>query len=130
MTDNQQTTCTVIKDGSRIYRSSQGGLRPLLSWLADDPDLLKDSYVIDKVVGKASAPLLAYGGVARVHGQTMSRTGADVLDAHGIEYSYDALVDHVLNKDRTDMCPMEKKVAAIDDPAQAYAALAALIMHH
>ena len=116
---NSQYTCTVIKD-NKVYRSSLSGIRPLLNWLNNDPELLKNSYVIDKVVGKASALLLAYGKTAKIHGITMSKAADKTLTDLGIEHSYDLLVDHIQNIARTDMCPMEKKVIDVDDPEAAY----------
>ena len=113
------TTCTVIK-GTKVYQSNLNGLRPLMNWLNNDPDVLKDSYVIDKVIGKASALLLTYGKAAKVHGITMSKAAVKVLEENHIEYSYDTLVDFIENQTKTGMCPMEMKVADIEEPEKAY----------
>lgn len=113
-------TCTVIKDGTKIYRSVESGICPLIHWLRDDPTFFEHSYVIDKVIGKASALLLIYGKAAKVHGQTMSQAAEKVLQQHQIEYSYDQLVDHIENRDHTGMCPMEQKVINIDSAQEAF----------
>ena len=114
-----EVVCTVINDG-RIWESDLPGLRPLMYWLNNEPEVLKGSYVIDKVVGKASALLLTYGGSVKVHGKTMSKTADEILTRYGIEHTWDVMVDFIENNTRTDMCPMEKKVVDIDDPAEAY----------
>ena len=114
-----EVVCTVINDG-RIWESDLPGLRPLMYWLNNEPEVLKGSYVIDKVVGKASALLLTYGGAVKVHGKTMSKTADEILARYGIEHTWDVMVDFIENNTRTDMCPMEKKVVDIDDPAEAY----------
>ena len=116
---NETTTCTVIK-GNITYTSTLNGLRPLMHWLLNDPEVLKDSYVIDKVVGKASAMLLTYGGAKKIHGITMSKAADQFLTERGIEHSYDILVDYIINNDGTDMCPMEKRVVNITEPEQAF----------
>jgi len=114
-----EVVCTVINDG-RIWESDLPGLRPLMYWLNNEPEVLKGSYVIDKVVGKASALLLTYGAAVKVHGKTMSKTADEILTRYGIEHTWDVMVDFIENNTRTDMCPMEKKVVDIDDPAEAY----------
>ena len=112
-------TCTVIKD-DKVWQSDLPGLRPLMNWLDNEPEILEGSYVIDKVVGKASALLLVYGKAARIHGKTMSKTADAVLTRYGIEHSWDVMVDYIENNSHTDMCPMEKKVVDIEDPDVAY----------
>ncbi len=116
-----QYTCTVIQDDTKIYRSTLTGIKPLVYWLREQPQILKGSYVIDKIVGKASALLLIYGQAGRVHGLTMSKAAVAVLTAHNIPFSYDTLTDFIENRDKTGMCPMEQKVVDVDDPQKAFA---------
>ena len=113
------TSCTVIKNG-QFTLSQLTGLKPLIRWLNEQPDLIRDSYVIDRIVGKASALLLVYGGARKVHGLTMSRKADEILTAHGIEHSWDVLTDYIVNRTKTGMCPMEQRVVNIDDPEEAY----------
>ena len=120
MTDN--ITCTVIQ-GDQTYVSDLPGLRPLMNWLYQSPEIFEGSYVIDKVVGKASAMLLTYGGARKIHGKLMSRPADEFLTAHGIEHTYDVLTDYILNQDQSDMCPMEKRVKDLKEPEEAFAAL-------
>ena len=120
MTDN--ITCTVIQ-GDQTYVSDLPGLRPLMNWLHQSPEIFEGSYVIDKVVGKASAMLLTYGGARKIHGKLMSRPADEFLTAHGIEHTYDVLTDYILNQDQSDMCPMEKRVKDLKEPEEAFAVL-------
>lgn len=120
MTDN--ITCTVIQ-GNQTYVSDLPGLRPLMNWLHQSPEIFEGSYVIDKVVGKASAMLLTYGGARKIHGKLMSRPADEFLTAHGIEHTYDVMTDYILNQDQSDMCPMEKRVKDLKEPEEAFAAL-------
>lgn len=115
----EEVTCTVIKE-NKIWQSNLPGLRPLMNWLLNEPEIIEGSYVIDKIVGKAAAMLLIYGKASRVHGKTMSKASDEVLTAHGIEHSWDVLVDHIVNRDGTDMCPMEKKVLDVTEPQEAF----------
>ncbi|MBE6103301.1 MAG: DUF1893 domain-containing protein [Erysipelotrichaceae bacterium] len=120
MTDN--ITCTVIQ-GDQTYVSDLPGLRPLMNWLHQSPEIFEGSYIIDKVVGKASAMLLTYGGARKIHGKLMSRPADEFLTAHGIEHTYDVMTDYILNQDQSDMCPMEKRVKDLKEPEEAFAAL-------
>ncbi|MBQ1757290.1 MAG: DUF1893 domain-containing protein [Erysipelotrichaceae bacterium] len=120
MTDN--ITCTVIQ-GDQTHVSDLPGLRPLMNWLHQSPEIFEGSYVIDKVVGKASAMLLTYGGARKIHGKLMSRPADEFLTAHRIEHTYDVLTDYILNQDQSDMCPMEKRVKDLKEPEEAFAAL-------
>ena len=117
-----EVTCTLIKDNG-IYQSSAKGIKPLLLWINNDPQLIENSYVIDKIVGKASALLLIYAKISKVHGKTMSVDADRVLSEHNIEHSYDILTEHIINRENTGLCPMEIKVADIEDPSEAYQVL-------
>ena len=118
----ENITCTVIKDG-KTYHSDLGGLRPLMKWLNEEPELLENAEVIDKVVGKASAMLLTYGKVRKIHGKLMSKPAHEFLTSHNIEHSWDVMVDYIKNIDKTDMCPMEKKVRDLKEAEEAFQTL-------
>ena len=122
---------TLHESGASLVVSSRGelrtffkkGVRDLEDLLDHDPDFLKGAVVADKVVGKASAMLLTYGGARKIHGKLMSRPADEFLTAHRIEHTYDVLTDYILNQDQSDMCPMEKRVKDLKEPEEAFAAL-------
>ena len=120
--NDKEVTLTVVKE-NKIYQSTLDGLKPLFNWLLNEPEVLDGAYVIDKIVGRASAFLLIYGKAAKIHGKTMSKGADELLTRYGIEHSYDVLVDIIINRDGTDMCPMEKKVRDLTEPEQAFEAL-------
>lgn len=127
--DNQQATCVLCQNG-HIRLSHQTGIRPLVAWLAEDPDGLRGAAAADKIIGKAAALLLVYGGVSCIHAGVLSEGGQAVLLAHGIPYTYDQLTPWIRNRQGTGMCPMEQRVQAIDDPAQAFVVLSQAIGIH
>ena len=53
----------------------------------------------------------------------MSESGKAFLEAHGIPCTYDILTQRIINRQGTDICPMEKTVAEIDDAEKGYTAL-------
>ena len=77
----------------------------------------------DLIVGKAAAMLFVKAGIVSVFGKVMSEAALHYLEQHGIPAEYDTLTEKIINRRGTDICPMEKTVAAIDDAEQGYAAL-------
>lgn len=109
------------QDGSfKTY--DQNGIKPLFLHLEENGDF-KNAHVYDKVTGKASAMVLAYGSAEKLHTGILSKEAIPVLEKYNIEYSADETVDYILNRDESDKCPMEKTVEKIDDPAEAFNAL-------
>lgn len=102
------------------------GVRPLLQWLADGRSLVGYS-AADRVVGKGAALLYARLGVVAVYADTMSEAGLSALGAQGIAASYGTLVPVILNRAHTGICPIERSVAAIDDPLAAEPAIRAAV---
>ena len=50
----------------------------------------------------------------------MSEAARDFLGGIGISFEYEELLPMVLNRDSSDVCPMEKRAMDIDDPARAF----------
>ncbi len=107
-------------NGSNRYESDETGIKPILMGLEKDALFFKDMEVYDKIIGKAAAMLFIYGKVKSVFGIVMSRSAQKMLESHGIEYGYETLVDSIINRKGTDICPMEKVVMDIDDIDEAY----------
>ena len=114
--------CVVIRDG-KLHAGRGRGVMPLLDFSDRTPELLRGATVVDKVIGRAAAALLIAGGARAVFGETMSADAREFLEKHGVAAGYGKLVPRILNFDRSDLCPLEKSVAGIDDPAAAVAAL-------
>ena len=84
------------------------GIATLLQIINDASDQLRGATVVDKVVGKAAAALLVLGGTKELHALLISDGALDLLGRAGVKVSYDRLTNHILNRDQTDWCPMEK----------------------
>lgn len=115
-------TVCLCKDGQCLV-SDKKGIAPMMGFIAEGRDLRGYS-VVDLVVGKAAALLFAKCGITQVFARVLSQKGQKVLQNFGISYSYGTLTDKILNRDGTDVCPMEKTVANTDDPDEAYLLLA------
>ena len=110
----------VFPDG-RIETYNGRGLGPLLKHL--ETGNLKDAQMYDKVTGRASALLLAYGQAKSLHTGMLSKEAVPILQKYGISYSADKEVDFILNRAKTGSCPMETAARNLDDAQQAYSIL-------
>lgn len=117
--------CAVCRDGV-VLTGTGRGVKPLLQWLAEGRDL-HGYRAADRIVGKAAALLYARLGVGAVYAQTMSEGGLAALRGLGIAAAYGVLVPMILNRRRDGMCPIERSVQSIDDPAMAEAAARAAV---
>lgn len=98
------------------------GISPMMRFIVEHRDLNGYS-AADVIVGKAAAMLFVKAGIIRVHGRTMSESGRAYLESHGIPCTYDTLTEKIIDRKGTDVCPMEKAVADIEDAEIGYEAL-------
>lgn len=108
--------------GGEIITDDGRGISPMMRFLAERRDLTGYA-AADVIVGKAAALLFVKAGIVCVHGKTMSVSARDLLEHHSIPCSYDTLTEKIINRQGTDICPMEKTVEAISDADEAYEAL-------
>lgn len=110
-------TCVVCK-GNNIHISQKRGVAPLIELLDSKIDVRGYS-AADKAVGKAAAMLFVLLGISEIYAVIMSRSAKKILDEYGIKYSCGEEVEYIINRKKDGMCPMEKAVMDIDDPAEA-----------
>ena len=99
------------------------GVQDLLRLTAEEPERLKGAVVADKRVGKAAACLLIEGGAKRVNTPLVSTPAKEMLKAAGIPLYAREEIPLMVNKDGTDLCPMEKKLLDAKTPEQCAAVL-------
>ena len=102
-------TCVICR-GDDIHTSEKRGVAPLIELLDSNIDVRGYS---------AAAMLFVLLGVGEIYAVVMSRSAKKILDGHGIKYSCGEEVEYIINRKKDDMCPMEKAVMDIDDPAEA-----------
>lgn len=104
--------------GGDVVLSDKRGISPMLE-LNDSGRDLRGYSAADVVVGKAAAMLFSKAGIAAVYAKTLSRPALKYLETQKIPVFYDTLADNIINRDKTDICPMEKAVLATDDEEKA-----------
>ena len=110
----------VFPDG-HIETDNGRGLGPLITHLQKGN--LKDAQMYDKVTGRASALLLAYGGAKSLHTGMLSQEAVPILEKYHISYTYDKQVPYILNRSKTGSCPMESLARHLNDAQTAYPVL-------
>ena len=98
----------VVERGTDVSTFDTKGIATLLQMVNGGSDALRGAVVVDKVVGKAAAALMVLGGVVELHVVLISDGALRLLDGTDIKVDYDRRTDHIVNRDGTDWCPMEK----------------------
>ena len=119
--------CVIIKKGKIIHDENGRGIAPILDIYRQHPDKMKDAYLVDKVIGKAAAMVAICGKVEYVHAELICDSAVEILEKHNIEVTYTKRVKDILNRRRNGLCPMEKTVLNISDPASGVTALEAAV---
>ena len=98
----------VIANGHRIESFHERGVKDLHRLLCDDRALLDGAFIADKVVGKGAAALMVAGGVMGVYTDVISRPALTLFSESDIDVEYGTLVENIINRAGTDICPVEK----------------------
>lgn len=118
-------SCVLVK-GDDVVKSDRPGVAALLQLLHSGKSYEGYS-AADKVAGKAASMLYIDLKVKAIHGDVMGEGGKQILADYQVDATYDTLVEEIQNRDGTDVCPMDKAVRDLRDPAQAPAVLKATI---
>jgi hypothetical protein len=113
----------VYKGGRLIFQSSSKGIRPHLEAIEQLGDTLHGSVMADKIIGRAAALLILHSGAAEAHAALVSTPGRQVLEQHGLKFTYAQETPHIKMQDGRIYCPFEAMVQGISDPAEAYRAI-------
>lgn len=127
---NEGLTLVIKSSRGEISRFTQRGVKDLLTLVLERPEVLKDTLVADKAVGKAAAACMVVGGIKQVHADVMSEPALALLQDHGIIADYGQLVDHIINRAGTDWCPMEKLSRDENNPAAIVARIQEFFQPH
>ena len=94
--------------GNPLFRSTEKGIAPLLTYLQEFPPHPEGVIVFDRVVGNAAALLLKKAFGKEVYSLIGSELAAETLKRLGIACSFLTVVPYISNRAGDDMCPFEK----------------------
>ncbi len=103
----------VVKNNEVVFEANQRGIKPIFDLFTNNKDLLKDSYVADKVIGRGAAMFLLSAGVKGIYGRLMSKQALAICPADMI-VEYDQVTDYIMNRDKTGSCPIESISMEVD----------------
>ena len=113
-------TLVIVKDENIIFESKLHGVSSFLEAIERLEDQLENSSVADKVVGMSVALLCAYSHIKAIYGETLSRKAKTFLEENDVYSESTALVEKILNAEKTGTCPFEQLVQRIRNPKVAY----------
>lgn len=97
----------VIRDLEVLAKSTDRGIKPIYDVYTRDNNLLKDSYVADRVIGKAAAIFLINGGIRGLYTDLISEVAIEEFSGTDIKVEYETKVPFILNREGNDLCPIE-----------------------
>jgi hypothetical protein len=115
----------VYRQGKLVFTSDKPGVLPLLEYAARFAPHEKDVTVFDRVVGNAAALLLSVVSCREVYSPLGSQLAGETLQGYGISYHFTETVPFIQNRERQDMCPMER-LSLGKDPEEFYQACLSL----
>jgi hypothetical protein len=120
MIKEEKASCVIIKKNEIIYSAYGHGVAPLIALYENEPEVLKDAFIVDKVIGKAAAMIAVLGGASKVYGLLMSTAAESYLKEYNIRAEYGRCVEIISNRTGDGLCPLEKTVLNVDDAETAY----------
>ena len=118
--DEAGLTLVVVKDETVIFESKLHGVSSFLEAIERLDDQLENSSVADRVVGMSVALLCVYSHIKAVYGEILNRRAKTFLEENGVCSESVALVERILNAEKTGTCPFEQLVRRIRNPEVAY----------
>lgn len=98
---------SLVIDNGALHTYDGRGVSDLYRLYTTEPQSLNGAMVADKVVGKGAAALMALSGIKQLHADVISKPALDLLKTENISVGYDKLVDNIINRKGTGICPVE-----------------------
>ena len=109
----ERAVCLVIKENVIVKTETGRGVTPIIRLY--ESGVLENSFVVDKVVGKAAAMVMTLGKIKGCHAVTISKPALEWFRKCNVMVEYEKVVDYIINRTGDGMCPMEQTVRALDD---------------
>ncbi|MCL2023723.1 MAG: DUF1893 domain-containing protein [Oscillospiraceae bacterium] len=113
-------SCGIITAAGEEFCYTGLGICPIITAFEENPQVFRGACVADKVIGKAAAMMLVYGGAVSVWGNVMSQSALEFLCQRGIDVSWGEIVPYLKRRDGKGQCPMEERAIGMDDLEEAF----------
>ena len=108
----------VIAGEGKIITNKEKGLKSVIDLIESGKDFSEYS-LCDKITGRAAAFLYVLLGIEAVHAKKMAKLAVQILDRAEIEYSYDEMIETVLDAQMKEIDPVELSVLRSGSAIQA-----------
>ena len=99
----------VIKNEIVLFTSLDRGIKPIFDLQNEiNHNEIENSFIADRVIGKAAALILSDLKIKGIYSELISKDALNIFNNNNIEVSYKKKVDKILNRTKTDLCPIEK----------------------
>ena len=106
----------VISNNDKTRTFTRSGVIDMYELLRDNDAFMVGASVADKVVGKGAAALFVLGRIHDLYTDVVSTPALKILKKASIEVTFGEEVPHIINRAGTDMCPLEMRTQATDNP--------------
>ncbi|MBF8983547.1 DUF1893 domain-containing protein [Lutibacter sp. B2] len=113
--EKDKLALVIVKEEEVIFYSKEKGIKPIYMAVNTLKDQLVNSSVADRVIGKAAAMLCKYSNIKALHTKLISESAMEVLEKENIILTYDESAPYIKNRDKTDLCPVEKLSSDIEN---------------
>jgi hypothetical protein len=120
-------TLVIVKNGQVLFQTDSHRISGFMNAIEKLSGKLNGASVADRVAGKALALLCVYAGIREVYAEVLSKKAKVLFEENNVSCHWLQLVDHVLDVNKSGVCPFEKAAADISDPKDSYAAFKALM---
>jgi hypothetical protein len=118
----------LVKEDTVLFSSKKSGLRPLIECIRSCKGKHNNCVLYDRVTGLAAAKLVVYSDmISSVITGVASLPAKEHLKQHSIHCVAHHTVKNIMNKENTDMCPMEQKALLVNDNAEFFTELNSVI---
>lgn len=114
----KELTIAIVKEGKIIFTSTDKGIKPMYTAVLELKEELRGASIADRVIGRAAAILCKYAGIKELYTRLISEEAIKVLENSNISFFYDESSPYIKNRDKTDLCPVEKLSQDISSPEE------------
>lgn len=109
----------VAKNNEIVKESFAKGIGELLALYDNQPELLKNSFVADKIVGAAAASVYQLSEINYCYAKIISQKAVDIFTKNKINFNFEKKVKHIKNRANNGLCPIEKLALEAENETKA-----------
>ena len=117
--ENTDYSLVVVNNQEVLAKRKDRGVGGILELYDKNPQILANSAVADKIIGRAVAMICELGGVKSCYTPTISQGAVEILQRAEIKYETEKKVAAIRNREDTGLCPIEQLTLGLEDSEKA-----------